>query len=469
MVLRFSAAAVLLAVSAFGSNPSDWVPARWNSTDPKTVSLFEGTPVNCILLSWQADQAANFAAFASAAAAKGIDAIAVIRPGADPVASARAAVRAKLRGIVLDGDFPDNAGPAVRDALADTKTPVIEITARARMKLKSPDSVMGTYQGVWAGVQVTDHGKEKAGPSGSAWIDTNAGFLRAIRAYTNASVWLGNLPPEKTVITPERYMQMIGDAEMGGARWVIALDDELAGKLAQQDASALKKWKRITEVLGFFEKHPEWRAMPSAAKLALVQDKKDGGLYSGGILDMIATKHTPVEAVPPEKLSPEALKGKTMAVNVDAAVLTPEQKAVLTQFTRSGGTLLTGPPGWKWPEASDDKRITLDDAELKKIDDMWHDVQSMIGRRNLGARLFNVSSMLSNLLTSPDGKELWVELVNYADYPVDNVTVHVLGEFHHARLFTPDGKEKELEAYKNEEGTGVDIDAVGICATLRLY
>jgi hypothetical protein len=466
-MLRIAALA-LAAASAFASNPADWVPARWNSTDPKAIALFEGTPVNCVLIEWQADRAANLAAFATAAAAKNIDAIAVIRPGPDPVAAARAAVRAKARGIALEGEFPENVAPAVRDALADTKTPVVEMSTRARLKLNSPNPVIGTYQGVWAGIQVTDKGKEKAGPSGSAWIDTNSGFLRALRAYTNAAIWLGNLPPEKTVITPERYMQMIGDAEMGGARWVIALDDDLAAKLAAQDASALKKWKRITEVLGFFESHPDWRTMQSAARLAIVQDRKDGALLSGGILDMFSAKHTPVQAVPPDKLSAEALKGKTMAVDVNSSILTPEQKDILTKFTRSGGTLLTGPPGWKWPEASDDKRITLDDAELKKIDDMWHDMQSMIGRRNLGARLFNVSSMLSNLLVSPSGKELYVELVNYADYPVDNVTVHVLGEFHHARLFTPDGKEKELEAYKNEEGTGVDIDLIATCATLRL-
>ena len=45
----------------------------------------------------------------------------------------------------------------------------------------------------------------------------------------------------------------------------------------------------------------------------------------------------------------------------------------------------------------------------------------MIGRRNLGVRLFNVSSMLSNLLASPDGKSAIVHLVNYSDYPVENV------------------------------------------------
>jgi len=95
-------------------------------------------------------------------------------------------------------------------------------------------------------------------------------------------------------------------------------------------------------------------------------------------------------------------------------------------------------------------------------------VNSMIGRRNLGARLFNVSTMLSDLTASADGKQVIVQLVNYADYPVESIAVHVLGDFKHARLYTPEEGERTLEVYKNEEGTGVDIDKVSVCATLRL-
>ena len=79
----------------------------------------------------------------------------------------------------------------------------------------------------------------------------------------------------------------------------------------------------------------------------MVQDPAKGGLLSGGILDMIAVKHTPVRPVPRQRLTPGSLEGATMAVNVDADSLTPEQKEILRNFTRAGGTLLTGPPGWK--------------------------------------------------------------------------------------------------------------------------
>ena len=63
-----------------------------------------------------------------------------------------------------------------------------------------------------------------------------------------------------------------------------------------------------------------------------------------------------------------------MAVNVDGDALTPEQKEVLRGFTRKGGTLLTGPPGWK--DQGGGESITLDKAELERLNDIWRDVNS---------------------------------------------------------------------------------------------
>src|SRR5664279_5993855 len=99
--------------------------------------------------------------------------------------------------------------------------------------------------------------------------------------------------------------------------------------------------------------------------------------------------------------------------------------------------LLTGPPGWKDQSPQGDQ-ITLDKAELERLNDIWRDVNSMVGRRNLGVRLFNVSSMLSNLLISGDGKTAVLHLVNYSDYPVESVTVHFIGDYKHAVLTSPE-------------------------------
>jgi len=184
---------------------------------------------------------------------------------------------------------------------------------------------------------------------------------------------------------------------------------------------------------------------------------------------MIAAKHTPLRAIPGQRLTSDLLQGATMAVDVDADSLSAGQREILKNFARAGNTLLTAPPGWKGQSALGSDQITLDKAELDRLNDIWHDVQTMTGRKNLGVRLFNVSSMLSDLLATRDGSQVVVQLVNYSAYPIENVTLQVLGAFKHAQLLTPDGVTKDLEVYTPDEGgTGVDIERVSACAAVRL-
>jgi hypothetical protein len=422
--------------------PAEWVPARWPWSDPQSLELLSGSPVNCLLLKSPSPE------FLAAARARGVVVLAL---GADGVA-------AHPDGLAIEGDS---------DEPIATDLPIVRITSRRRMALGSSDPIIATNQGLWPGIAPEAAGAHKAGPTSSAWIDTNSGFLRAVRAWGPATVWIANQPPEKTVITSARYLQAIADAGIIGARWVIAFDSDFAARLRRREEAAMGTWKRMGALLAYFELHREWRTMREAGQLAIVQDPAKGGFLSGGILDMIATKHTPVRPVPRERLSPEALAGATMAVNIDGDSLSAEQKEVLRAFTRSGGMLLNGPPGWKDPTPPAGS-ITLDQAELERLNDMWRDVNAMIGRRNLGVRLFNVASMLSNYVSASGGKSALVQLVNFADFPVENVTLHYLANFSRATLITPEGAEKKLDVYKIEDGFGVDIDRIAICAAIRL-
>jgi len=101
----------------------------------------------------------------------------------------------------------------VRDAAGSA--PVIELTSRARMALGSKAPIIGTYQGVWPGISLLDDGVKKAGPTGSTWIDTNTGFIRAVKAWGDTSLWIANLPPAKTVVSGARYQQVIADVHAG--------------------------------------------------------------------------------------------------------------------------------------------------------------------------------------------------------------------------------------------------------------
>lgn len=436
-------------------NLADAVPARWPSVDPKTLELLANTPVNTLLV----DRAPASAEFAEQAAARGIAVLAVVRPGADLAAAARSAVASKLAGIVLEGEFPPTAAQTVRDA----GLVAIELPPRSAIRFDPSAPVVGSYQGVWPGIRP----QTKAAATGGPWIETNTGFLRFLRAATAAPAWIGNLPPPKTIVPAEAYLHAICDASVAGARWIVALDDGFSARLLAGEPGALNDWRRIGEQLQFFERHREWRNWQPYSRLAVVQDADSGAMLSGGILDMIVTRHLPVRPVPVPRLTAQALEGAKWAVNVDPAALAPAQKAALAAFTRAGGTLLNGPPGWKFP-APRDNQITLGENELSQIDDIWKGMNSMIGRTNLGVRLFNVSGTLSSMLGAPDGKRVVLQLVNYTNYPVESIAVQVLGRFTRARLYSPGKPARDLEVYPIEDGVGVDIPQVAVLAALVL-
>ena len=117
---------LLLAVAAL----PNWVPARWHSSDPRSLDLLAQTPINCLLL----ERGDWSAAFAKAAAEHGIATLGVVRPGPDALEQARKLTTLGMTGVVLEGDF-DNK---VREALADSKILTVELPSRAKMRLGDP-------------------------------------------------------------------------------------------------------------------------------------------------------------------------------------------------------------------------------------------------------------------------------------------------------------------------------------------
>jgi hypothetical protein len=370
-----------------------------------------------------------------------------------------------VTGVVLEGSFPDDTVAAVGRAAGSA--PVIRLTARNHLPLASKAPIIGTYQGVWPGIEIEANGAAKAGPTGSTWIDTNSGFLRAVRVLEDASLWMANEPPQKTIVTGARYLQVIADAAMAGARWVLALDDDFASRLNNRQAAALHDWGRMMGLMRYFEAHPEWRRMREYGRVAVVQDPAEGGLFSGGVLDMLAVKHLPARSVPPQLLTAEAIHGAKVTLNLDAGDLSANQQKVLRDFPKGGGMLLNMPPIWK-DAGPMGERFTPTKAESGALDSLWHELNSALQRRDYGVSLFNVSSMISNVLVSEDGKIIVVDLVNYSDYPVEDVSAVIPDDYKKATLITPDGADKILEIAPSIDGPGVTIAKMFVCATIKI-
>jgi len=451
--------ALLLTVSL-----ADWVPARWISNDPKSLDLLKDTPVNCLLLErgqWASE-------FVERAALQGVVTLGVIRDGGDPVEAARAALGNKLQGVVLEGDFPASAVERVRDSLGASKATVVEMLPRRSLHPGESKGITATYQAVWPGIRVQeDDGATRAGPTGSPWINTNTGFLLFVRAATSGPAWIGNSPPEKRVVTVDDYLHAICDAATLGARWVLSFDSNFRGRLLKREEKALADWKRIALYLKYFEDHKEWRTLPTQGRMVVLQDADSGALLTGSILDMFATKRAPVRVVPRAQLSETALRGATMVVNLEDDLLAPPQKAVVKQHTAAGNVLITNPPEFTPPALHGDS-ITVDEKEVGRIEDIWNGINNSVWHANMRLRLFNVASMLSNVLAEPGGNRLILHLVNYSGFPVENITVRYPGKLKSAKLLTPESAMRPLGTYVSTEDTELEIEKVGTLATLIL-
>jgi len=451
---------MLLAFFLAAASAANWIPMRWSSADPQTLDLLKGTPVNCLLL----EERDWSPAFLKAAAARNIATVASIPAGERAAELARRAAAFEFNAAALEGEYDPALGDHVRAALAGKL--LIELPVRRRMRLDSRDPILGTSQGLWPGIEIEHGGKVMTGPSSTPWIYTNTGFLRFVRSATEASLWIGVRPPPGNVYPPSRYAVAIADAEIAGARWIIALDSDLERSLMRQEPAAVAAWKQIAPYLSYYENNAEWRSWRPFSVMAVVQDSASGGMLSSSLLDMLSTQHTSVRPIPTHRLGPDTLRGARVVLDIDAESVSAQQKQALDDFVSSGGVLVNPPKGWKFP-ATPELDVVPGKGQQTEIGRMWEVAYGATARKNFGARTFNTASILYNLLAAPDNRGMLIHLVNYTDFPAETVAVQVLGDWKKATLYQPGLPARTLEVYPVKDGSGVDVDKISIAATLR--
>ncbi len=401
---------------------ANWVPVRWPSSDPGSLELLTGSPVNCLLLErehWTAE-------FVRAARQRRFAVLGVLHDG-DGV---KQAARPGFDALVLDGDF-------------DARTegiPAIRLASRRRLPDLAGAAIIGTWQGVWPGLRADD--SPVAGPTTTPWLDTNSGFVRFAREIGGGTIWIGNRPPAGTIYPVTRYLQAVADAALAGGRWIVALDADMSRLLLARDARVVSEWRRICDSLQFYEDHPDWRRMRAYGRLAVAQQFEQGGFVSGGILDMIAVQHIPVRPV---------------------AAKPPQGLEIIVD----GKVAAKAPEGWRFPEMKAGE-FAIRKEDLPKLDPIWKAVKEVADGKNFGVRVFNTPSMLSNPLVSADGKKLALLLVNYAGYPAEAITVHVAGRWSKASLLMPNEPAKNLPLYPVRDGVGLEIERIGVSAAIEL-
>lgn len=430
----------LMSMAAFPL--ADCVPARWDSADVATLRWLEGTPINCLLLEpphWQPE-------LMKQARAGGRRLLGVVRTPEE----AERAGKAGFDGLVIDSDME---APA-------TALPVIRLSSRGGIDFDAPPPLLATRQGLWPGVRVEKDGHAVSLPTGAPWIETNTGFLRFVRAVLPEAtpVWVAVRPPEGDALRGRNYVVALADAAMNGARWVLALDRGFAQGLFSGDARFAAEWAHLVKRLAFLESVRQYGLWRDRSSLALVQDPETGALFSGGFIDMLAARHIAAEITPPARVAQTSKPATEVLLHVNPVAPDSPERRLQLDLARRGITVYNAPLAWN-PGRPKGDTITVDEKDVKGLADAWREINNMLGRRNFGLRVFGAPSMLSNYKISADGRTRAVHLLNFSDYPVENISLHLTGAAKTARVLTPDGT-RAAQLYPAEEGVEIEIDRV---------
>jgi hypothetical protein len=488
-----------LPAALWSTTPDAWIPARWpggplelarraNSAklpadvrqaiaewyDPATLDLLEGSPVNCLLVTWSAGtdlelerrQQTLLKPYIDAAHRRGIAMLGLVYPGGEPSRIAAAALEARLDGLVLDSDLPPAFARELTGALTTAHSTAIVIPIAAdRTSVRTAGAPIVAVEGVSPSARNLSDLGIRAAPSSEPWIESNIWLVRSFRSDPEwRPVWISYLSDPGAAMN---YARAVADAAVAGGRWIVAFDDGLTARLRRKDAAALETWHRIGGVIRFSEQHDGWRAFIPYANLGVIVDNSSADPHTQDeYLKLVARRQAPYRIISRSTLAGGSLVGFRAVLATAVDPLSEAERKVLRAFAENGGTVLVGP---SWGDAPKDEpfadlptgkgRVTVyakPDPEMVARD------MKELSLDETGMLAFNVPSVLTYATKSSDGKHLLVQLLNYSDASAGAISIRVTGVFKTARLFVPDAAPVDLKISAAEGRTDVAIPKLSL-------
>lgn len=475
----------------FGVPPADrWVPVRWDGGplevarraqspqapadnpgvrealagwyDPSTLTLLEGTPVNCLLVTFSAEVDPDIEKrqhrlaqdYARMARDRGIAVLGIVHPGRDPVAIAEAADEARLDGLVLEAGFPGGAlfAGKLREALrARNSTAAVIPIERDPAPVRRSAATLAAVEGVRPSARNLADMGIRAGASAEPWIESNIWLVRSFRpGNARRPVWISQEPNPGS---PDDYTRCVADASVAGGHWIVSLDDQLRVGLFRKEPEALAAWRSIAGYLKFAEDHSEWRNFEPYGNVAIILDAGgDHPDFADEYLNLVARRHIPYRIVLRSDLNPASLAGFRAVLAADMARPSDAERTILQTFAEKGGLVIAGP--W-WGNAPTDTdyasapagkgQIVVYKDEPPDPETVARDMLDLLEPEVTGLAVFNVPSVLTYASTGDAGKRALVQLLNYATTPFDSkITIRLKGSFKRARLHTPGNEPADL-------------------------
>jgi len=435
--------------------------------DPATLAIVQGTPVNCLVVSWasglsaDADQQKALKPLIEKGRQSGLAFVGLIDGEANKPAALAAAKAAGLTAVIMDGDAPANAGIAI-----------IPRSEAGKLSWKTASPVLGISDGKWPGIPSDIN--QAGGPTNLPWVDSNGSVLRIARALApGKSVWIEFDPPAAAQ-TADAYQLAVADPASYGARWVISLDDAMRGDLAANKQAALDSWKKVVTMLAFFEKNTQARSYHQAGPLAVISSFAGSNWnFSEEAVNILPRIREPFKAIARQHAAGASFAGLQAIYYMDDESPEPLLRQKLIDFAKDGGTLFV-PSNWKNPEGEPAKaepyflfnlhalgkgRLGVCKEDSPDTYDTVEDIQTILSHRNDVIRLYNAPSMNYFYQAAGQGKQGGViHLLNYSRRPASDGPLFYMKEKHgSARLVSPEFASPVELKWVAQEAGGVEL------------
>jgi len=419
--------------------------------DPSLLALVQGTPVNCLVVSWasglpaDAEQQQALKPLLEKGRQAGLDFVGLIEASADKPAAIAAARAAGLSAVAMETIPTGNAG-----------IPIIAWAKSGEALWSANSPILGVADGIWPGVP-----QEKAptgGPTNLPWVDSNGALLGMARALApNKDVWIFVEPPTKAKLTVANYLLTVADAEAYGGHWVISLDDQMRAGLAAGSAQTAADWKKITDAVAFFGQNKTVRTYERMGRLAVMSNfAEPDRAFGEDTLNMFPRLREPFRVISRTQALTASLDGLQGIFFVDQVVPEPKLREKLTAFVKGGGTLFVRST-WPNPEGSPMELSSEEDylyfnirqfgkgrlavAKEENPDTYFTcmDVQNIMSHRGDPARLYNGASMNYFYQVSPRGRQGDIHVLNYSRLPGSaNALIYLKAPYRAASFVSPE-------------------------------
>ena len=432
--------------------------------DPASLALVQGSPVNCLVVSWasglpeDAAQQQALKPLIDKGRQAGLDFAGIVEGKADRPAAIAAAQSAGLAAVIMDGDPPANAG-----------IPVIPRCEHAHLAWTANSPLLGISDGKWPGIPQDIN--QAGGPTNLPWVDSNGAVLQIARALApGKGVWIEfDPPPQQAAPAAEGYMLAVADPASYGARWVISLDDALRADLTAKKQPAVDTWNKVAGMLAFFEQHKQARNYEAAGLLAVISDFAGPNWFPGEeAVNLLPRLREPFRAIARSRAAAASFAGLRAIYYVDREPPEAQLRQKLIAFANDGGTLFV-PSNWPNPEGPPAAaepyllfslrtlgkgRLAVCKEDHPNTYDTVADIQNIVSHRNDLLRLYNAASMNFFYEASAQGGRGVIHLLNYSRRPAsDGPLFYVKEPQKSARLVSPElASPAELQWAPQEAG-----------------